>query len=170
MAAYPATQPRQKCRSIQRRGPPIQIRLLANLGIESRTLMFHLVKSPQDQSGLSAVWRKKKEKRIPSALTLKQIHGRVFTHLTQKCTRPRWMIERRAGRLADPLLAVLDRSAVAMATSSPGLVFGAAGGVTAEDFVLGTHLGGQLTWRCRLCSPSLLFQTHPIQRRYNLPD
>lgn len=62
MAAYPATQPRQKCRSIQRRGPPIQIRLLANLGIESRTLMFHLVKSPQDQSGLSAVWRKKKRK------------------------------------------------------------------------------------------------------------
>lgn len=80
------------------------------------------------------------------------------------------MIERRAGRLADPLLAVLDRSAVAMATGSPGLVFGAAGGVTAEDFVLGTHLGGQLTWRCRLCSPSLLFQTHPIQRRDNLPD
>lgn len=52
--------PRQKCRSIQRRGPSIQIRLLTNLGIESRTLMFHLVKSRWAQSGLAAVWKKKK--------------------------------------------------------------------------------------------------------------
>lgn len=50
--------------------------------------------------------------------------------------------------------------------AASGLVFGAAGGVTAEDFVFSTHLGGQLTWCCRLCSPSLLFQTHPIQQRY----
>lgn len=34
-------------------------------GIESRTLMFHLVKSRQDQSGLSAVWRKKKKEEFP---------------------------------------------------------------------------------------------------------
>lgn len=91
----------------------------------------------------------------------KQIHSRVFTHLTQKFTWQRSMSERRTERLADPLLAVLDRSAVALATGSPRLVFGAAGGVTAEDFVFSTHLGGQLTWCCRLCSPSLLFQTHP---------
>lgn len=44
-------------------------------------------------------------------------------------------------RLADPLLAILDRSAVAMATSSPQLVFGAASGITAEDLMFGTHLG-----------------------------
>lgn len=36
-------------------------------GIESRTLMFHLVKSRKDQSGLSAVWRKKKKKNSLSA-------------------------------------------------------------------------------------------------------
>lgn len=57
-----------------------------------------------------------------------------------------------------------------MATGSPGLAFGAAGGVAAEDFVFSTHLGGQLTWCCRLCSPSLLFPTHPTQQRYNPPD
>lgn len=49
-------------------------------------------------------------------------------------------IEQITERLADPLLAILHRSAVAMATSSPGLVFGAASGITAEDFALGTHL------------------------------
>lgn len=44
-------------------------------------------------------------------------------------------------RLADPLLAILDRSAVAMATSSPRSVFGAAFGITAEDLMFSTHLG-----------------------------
>lgn len=44
-------------------------------------------------------------------------------------------------RLADPVLAILDRSAVAMGTSSPRLVFGAASGITAEDLMFGTHLG-----------------------------
>lgn len=44
-------------------------------------------------------------------------------------------------RLADLLLAILDRSAVAMATSSPQLVFGAASGITAEDLMFSTHLG-----------------------------
>lgn len=51
------------------------------------------------------------------------------------------MIEQSSERLADPLLAILDRSAVAMATGSPGLVFGAASGITAEDCALGAHLG-----------------------------
>lgn len=49
--------------------------------------------------------------------------------------------KRETERLADPLLAILDRSAVAMATSSPRLVFGAASGITAEDLMFSTHLG-----------------------------
>lgn len=49
--------------------------------------------------------------------------------------------KRETVRLADPLLAILDRSAVAMATSSPRLVFGAASGITAEDLMFSTHLG-----------------------------
>lgn len=49
--------------------------------------------------------------------------------------------EREKQRLADPLLAILDRSAVAMATSSPRLVFGAASGITVEDLMFSTHLG-----------------------------
>lgn len=48
---------------------------------------------------------------------------------------------RETERLADPLLAILDRSAIAMATSSPRLVFGAASGITAEDLMFSTHLG-----------------------------
>lgn len=44
-------------------------------------------------------------------------------------------------RLADPPLAILDGSAVAIATGSPGLVFGAASGITAEDLMFRTHLG-----------------------------
>lgn len=40
-----------------------------------------------------------------------------------------------------PPLAILDRSAVAMATGSPRLVFGAASGITAEDLMFSTHLG-----------------------------
>lgn len=44
-------------------------------------------------------------------------------------------------RLADPLLAILDRSAIAMATGIPRLVFGAASGITAEDLMFSTHLG-----------------------------
>lgn len=43
--------------------------------------------------------------------------------------------------LAEPPLAILDRSAVAMATGSPRLVFGAASGITAEDLMFSTHLG-----------------------------
>lgn len=49
--------------------------------------------------------------------------------------------KRERERLADPLLAILDRSAVAMATGSPRLVFGAASGITAEDLMFSTHLG-----------------------------
>lgn len=49
--------------------------------------------------------------------------------------------ERETVRLADLLLAILDRSAVAMATSSLRLVFGAACGITAEDLMFSTHLG-----------------------------
>ncbi len=49
--------------------------------------------------------------------------------------------KRETERLADPLLAILDRSAVAMATGSPRLVFGAASGITAEDLMFSTHLG-----------------------------
>lgn len=48
---------------------------------------------------------------------------------------------RETQRLAELLLAILDRSAVATATSSPRLVFGAASGITAEDLMFSTHLG-----------------------------
>lgn len=44
-------------------------------------------------------------------------------------------------RLADLLLAILDRSAVAIATSIPQMVFGALSGITAEDLMFSTHLG-----------------------------
>lgn len=54
------------------------------------------------------------------------------------------MIEQSTEGLADPLLAILDRSAVAMATGSPWLVFGAASGITAQDFALRKHLGSVL--------------------------
>lgn len=53
----------------------------------------------------------------------------------------KWKKRERTQRLAEPPLAVLDRSAVAMATSSPRLVFGAASGITAEDLMFSTHLG-----------------------------
>lgn len=48
---------------------------------------------------------------------------------------------RESKRLAELLLAILDRSAVATATGSPRLVFGAASGITAEDLMFSTHLG-----------------------------
>lgn len=69
-------------------------------------------------------WGKKKNH---SSLTSKQIHGRVFTHVMQKFMWQSRMIEWKTERLADPLLAVLDRSVVATATGSPGLVFRAVG-------------------------------------------
>ena len=56
-------------------------------------------------------------------------------------SREKEMEKRETERLADPLLAILDRSAVAMATGSPRLVFGAASGITAEDLMFSTHLG-----------------------------
>lgn len=59
-------------------------------------------------------------------------------------TKIKWQVrlgERETQRLANLLLAILDRSAVAMATSSPRLVFGAAFGITAEDLMFSTHLG-----------------------------
>lgn len=107
--------------------------------------MFHLVGSEQN-----AIWRleRKKEKKSPQPLlikrTVKQIRGTVFTHLMQEKKKKkavRRMIEQSTERLADPLLAILDRSAVAMATGSPWLVFGAVSGITAQDFALRTHLG-----------------------------
>lgn len=55
----------------------MEIRLLTNLGIESQTLMFHLVRLRPAQSGLAAVWGGGKKKK--KAHTLKQIHGRVLT-------------------------------------------------------------------------------------------
>lgn len=63
------------------------------------------------------------------------------------------MIEQSTEGLADPLLAILDRSAVAMATGSPWLVFGAASGITAQDFALRTHLVSANTNRisCSFC-------------------
>lgn len=64
MAAYPATQPRQKCRSIQ---PSIEIRLLTYLGIESRTLRFILSnRSKTNQVSLLSGKKKKKKKNSPS--------------------------------------------------------------------------------------------------------
>lgn len=53
----------------------------------------------------------------------------------------KWKKREKSQRLAEPPLAILDRSAVAMATSSPRLVFGAASGITAEDLMFSTHLG-----------------------------
>lgn len=53
----------------------------------------------------------------------------------------KWKKREKSQRLAEPPLAILDRSAVAMATGSPRLVFGAASGITAEDLMFSTHLG-----------------------------
>lgn len=71
---------------------------------------------------------------------------------------------RETERLADPLLAILDRSAVAMATGSPRLVFGAASGITAEDLMFSTHLGSAnmvlySSGRSTLHSQSLVWDT-----------
>lgn len=150
IAAYPATPPRQNRRSIQRGGPSIEIRLLTDLGIERWTLMFHLVKSWQPWSGLPAVWGEKKSLSPDGEPNPRR---GVYTSDAKMCAAEQGWLS--GGPRDWPLLAVLDRSVVATATGSSGLVFGAAGGVTAEDFVFGAHLGGQLTWRCQLCSTSL---------------
>lgn len=47
------------------------------------------------QIAASPIGEKKRKKKIPSALTPKQIHSTVFPHLTQKFTRQRRVIERR---------------------------------------------------------------------------
>lgn len=98
--------------------------------------------------------------------------------------------ERRAGktreengeteRLADTPRAILDRSAIAMATGSPRLVFGAASGITAEDLMFSTHLGSTnmvlYSSACSTHSQSLVWdraagtQANGVKFSHRVPD
>lgn len=64
------------------------------------------------------------------------------------------MIEQSSERLADPLLAILDRSAVAMATGSPGWYLEQPVELL-RRIARSVHIWGQLIWCCSLCSAAL---------------